>query len=77
MLIKIQSSWRDLRKIIMMLLKSKIATKIIKMNYVQSFCLQEDKIIKEEIKVLSIETENPELCLKKIQQQNSSAEILS
>ena len=31
----------------MMLLKSKIATKIIKMNYVQSFCLQEDKIIKE------------------------------
>lgn len=60
-----------------MLLKSKIAKKITKLNYVQSFCLQEDKIVKAEEKILYIETENPELCFQKIQQQNSSAEMLS
>jgi uncharacterized protein involved in tolerance to divalent cations len=54
--------------VITIVLKSNLATKIIKMNYVQSFSLHEGKILKEEEKILYIETKEKEKCLQKIQQ---------
>jgi len=68
MFLIVKKNWRDLRKVITIVLKSNLATKIIKMNYVQSFSLHEGKILKEEEKILYIETKEKEKCLQKIQQ---------
>ena len=49
---------RDLRKIIVVLLKSWYATEIKKVNYVQNFVLVDAKLEKIEMKMLIISTEN-------------------
>ena len=51
---------RDLRKIIVALLKSWFATEIKKVNYVQNFVLVDTKLEKTEMKMLVISTENEE-----------------
>lgn len=51
---------RDLRKIIIALLKSWCATEIKKVNYVQNFVLVEANLEKIEMKILIITTENEE-----------------
>lgn len=47
-------NWRDLRKIILALLKSWAASKIQKFNYGQSFELKDKSLLKKEIKLLYI-----------------------
>ncbi len=49
---------RELRKVIVSLLKSWCATKIQKFNYVQNFCLKEWIIEKNEIKYIVIYAED-------------------
>ena len=51
---------RNLRKIIVALLKSWFATEIKKVNYVQNFVLVDTKLEKTEMKMLVISTENEE-----------------
>ena len=51
---------RDLRKIIVALLKSWFATEIKKVNYVQNFVLVDTKLEKTEMKMLVMSTENEE-----------------
>jgi hypothetical protein len=49
---------RELRKIITAILKSWIAEKIKKINYVQDYSLENQKITKTEEKILLIHTQN-------------------
>lgn len=49
---------RDLRKIITATLKSWMAEKIKKINYVQNYSLKDQKIVKMEEKILLIYTQN-------------------
>ena len=49
---------RDLRKIIVTLLKSWFVTEIKKVNYVQNFVLVDTKLEKTEMKMLVMSTEN-------------------
>ena len=49
---------RDLRKIIVALLKSWFAIEIKKVNYVQNFVLVDTKLEKTEMKMLVMSTEN-------------------
>ena len=51
---------RDLRKIIVALLKSWFAIEIKKVNYVQNFVLVDTKLEKTEMKILVMSTENEE-----------------
>ena len=58
-----EKSWRDLKRIISAILKNWLASKIEKLNYCQSFSLNDNKIEKKEIKILLIHTEEKEkLC---------------
>ena len=49
---------RDLRKIIISILKSGVAESIKKVNYVQNYSLKDNNIEKKEEKMLLISTEN-------------------
>lgn len=49
---------RDLRKIIISILKSGVAESIKKVNYVQNYSLKDNDIEKKEEKMLLISTEN-------------------
>ena len=49
---------RDLRKVILAILKSWIANNIQKLNYVQKFSLNENKLEKQESKILLINTDD-------------------
>lgn len=49
---------RDLRKIIISILKSGVAESIKKINYVQNYSLKDNNIEKKEEKMLLISTEN-------------------
>jgi len=51
---------RDLRKNILILLKSWFASEVKKMNYVHSFTIKDNKIEKNEEKIVIISTENEE-----------------
>ena len=51
---------RELRKIINAILKSWLAQEIQKVNYVQSFCLNDKNVEKSEIKILLISADNKE-----------------
>ena len=51
---------RELRKIINAILKSWLAQEIQKLNYIQSFCLNDKNVEKSEIKILLISTDNKE-----------------
>ena len=51
---------RELRKIINAILKSWLAKEIQKLNYIQSFCLNDKNVEKSEIKILAILTDNKE-----------------
>jgi len=73
MFLSIIATGRELRKIITMLLKSKLATNITKMNYVQEYSLEQDKVVKKEKKLLYFHTEDKNQCLEMIRKQNPSA----
>ncbi len=49
---------RDLRKVILAILKSWIANNIQKLNYAQNFSLNENKLEKQESKILLINTDD-------------------
>ena len=49
---------RDLRKIIISILKSGVAESIKKVNYVQNYSLKDNNVEKKEEKMLLISTEN-------------------
>jgi len=69
-------SWttRELKRVIISLLKSGTAISIKKINYVQDFCLDEWwKVIKTEKKLVMIYT-NDELKLSKFLEKNSQLE---
>lgn len=51
---------RDLRKIIMTLLKSGLVNEVKKVNYVQSFVLNNSKIEKNEQKIIMVKTDDEE-----------------
>ena len=51
---------RDLRKIIMALLKSGLVNEIKKINYIQSFVLNNSKIEKTEQKIIMVKTDDEE-----------------
>ena len=51
---------RDLRKIIMALLKSGLVNEVKKVNYVQSFVLNNSKIEKNEQKIIMVKTDDEE-----------------
>jgi len=51
---------RDLRKIIMALLKSGLVNEVKKVNYVQSFVLNNSKIEKTEQKIIMVKTDDEE-----------------
>ena len=73
MFLSIIATGRELRKIITMLLKSKLATNITKMNYVQEYSLEQDKVVKKEKKLLYFHTEDKNKCLEMNRKQNPSA----
>lgn len=73
MFLSIIATGRELRKIITMLLKSKLATNITKMNYVQEYSLEQDKVVKKEKKLLYFHTEDKNKCLEILRKQNPSA----
>jgi len=54
---------RELRKVVNALLKSWLVKEIEKMNYVQSFSLNEKNVKKSEIKLLFLLTDNQEKLL--------------
>lgn len=56
MFITFQNDWRKLRQLITWLLKSGLASEIIRLNYVQSYTLWENKkeINKSDLKLLKI-----------------------
>ena len=51
-------SSRDLRKIIAVILKSWFADNLKRLNYVQDFCLKNNKIEKIEEKILLVQSDN-------------------
>ena len=73
MFLSIIATGRELRKIITMLLKSKLATNITKMNYVQEYSLEQDKVVKKEKKLLYFHTEDKNKCLEMMRKQTPSA----
>lgn len=54
------NDWRKLRKLITWLLKAKLATQIIKLNYVQSYTLTNNTVEKQQEKLIYIQTEDQE-----------------
>ena len=60
MLFTFPNDWRKLRKLITWLLKAKLATEIKKLNYVQSYTLIDDGIVKKQEKLVYISTEHPD-----------------
>ena len=64
MFLSITTTWRELRKVIVSLLKSKVVTKVLKWNYVQEYSLKENKIQKNQKKILFVETDQKEKCLE-------------
>ena len=49
---------RDLRKVILAILKSWVASNVQKLNYVQNFSFNENKLEKQESKILLINTDD-------------------
>jgi uncharacterized protein involved in tolerance to divalent cations len=60
MLFTFPNDWRKLKKLITWLLKAHLATEIKRINYLQSYTLQENKIVKKEEKLIAITTTQPE-----------------
>ena len=77
MFLSITTTWRELRKVIVSLLKSKVVTKVLKWNYVQEYSLKENKIQKNQKKILFVETDQKEKCLEIIKKQIEEVEELS
>ena len=77
MFLSITTTWRELRKVIVSLLKSKVVTKVLKWNYVQEYSLKENKIQKNQKKILFVETDQKEKCLEMIKKQIEEVEELS
>ena len=67
---------RKLRQIITALLKSGAAQKITRINYAKSYTLVENKLIKQEQKLLLISTDNAEKTKSMIQKQGGDFEYL-
>ena len=56
-------SSRDLRKIITAILKSWFANNLKRLNYVQNYCLRDNKIEKDEEKILLVQSDNQDKLL--------------
>lgn len=68
---------RDLRKIIVVILKSWLAKEVNKINYVQNFGLLDKNIEKREVKILFINTDNEDKLLDFISKNFSQLRRMS
>lgn len=74
LLFSYDGDFRELKKIIVAILKSWCAEKVIKLNYWHSFSLKEKNIQKNETKLLLINSDNEEKLLNFLSQNFSQLE---
>jgi uncharacterized protein involved in tolerance to divalent cations len=77
MLLLFPNDGRKLRKLILGLLKAKLATEIKRLNYVQSYTLVNEHIEKKEEKLIVIQTEHKEKVLAFLQKSFPEAHPFS
>ncbi|MDD2536926.1 MAG: hypothetical protein PHU61_00305 [Candidatus Absconditabacteria bacterium] len=77
MLISFPNDGRKLKKLIIGLLKSGLTSEIKRLNYIESYTLQEGKIEKKPEKIISFSTEHSEKVEQFLQKNFSEAKILS
>jgi len=65
---------RELKRIIVAILKSWCATKVVKLNYWHSFLLQWKNVQKDEVKILLINTDDEEKLLNFLSENFSQIE---